>query len=250
VPKIVKATKKPEFLGKHLLFITAHPDDETFSSAGTIALNNTAGGKTWVVCATSGEKGSSHLAKPVSEAGLKRMREAELRAVAKLISIQKIFFLRFPDTLLNKHSVKFYKKSLGVAKQFDPEYIFSFGPDGGSGHLDHITAHKVSARIAGETGARLVNFAFSSNFKTRHLKNLMARRAKGRYIPKLKPLKANCVVPIDYKFKMKAASLHASQFNGSNPMGQMPKTVTQKIFSTEQFYIYPKNSVKKIRKRK
>jgi LmbE family N-acetylglucosaminyl deacetylase len=249
MPKIIKATKKPEFLGKRLLFITAHPDDETFSSAGTIALNDTAGGKTWVICATSGEKGSSHLAKPVSETKLKRIREAELRSVGGLIGIHKIFFLHLPDTFLNQNTAEFYESSLAIAKQFMPDYIFSFGPDGGSGHLDHVSAHKVSKRIAKEVGANLVNFAVRSGVKSKTVKILMARRAKGRYIAKLKPLKANCIVAIDYKLKMKAASMHTSQFNGSKPMGEMPKSALHEFFSSDRFYIYPKKSKTKIRKK-
>jgi len=249
MPKIIKATKKPEFLGKRLLFITAHPDDETFSSAGTIALNDAAGGKTWVVCATSGEKGSSHLAKPVSETKLKRMRDAELRSVGELIGIHKIFFLHLPDTFLNKNAVEFYESSLAIAKQFMPDYIFSFGPDGGSGHLDHVTAHKVSKRIATEVGANLVNFAIRSGMKKTASKILMARRAKGRYIAKLKPLKANCIVPVDYKLKMKAASMHVSQFNGSKPMGEMPKAAVQEFFGSDKFYVYPKKAKRSARKK-
>lgn len=249
MPKITKATKKPEFLGKRLLFITAHPDDETFSSAGTIALNAAAGGKTWVICATSGEKGSSHLAKPVSETKLKRMREAELRLVGELIGIHKIFFLHLPDTFLNKNTAELYESSLAITKQFMPDYIFSFGPDGGSGHLDHVATHKVSKRIAKEVGVNLVNFAVRSGMTSKHRKILMARRAKGRYIAKLKPLKANCIVPVDYKLKMKAASMHASQFNGSKPMGEMPKAAVQEFFGSDRFYIYPKKSKKSSRKK-
>jgi len=45
-----------DFLGKTLLFVVAHPDDESFTSAGTMWQNRLAGGKNYIICATYGKK--------------------------------------------------------------------------------------------------------------------------------------------------------------------------------------------------
>jgi len=55
-------------LGKRLLVVTAHPDDESFLASGTMLANANAGGNNFVFCATLGERGKSHLEQAVTEA--------------------------------------------------------------------------------------------------------------------------------------------------------------------------------------
>ena len=69
---------KANFLGKKILVITAHPDDESFFAAGTIYKNQRLGGKTFLICGTAGEKGSGHLKKKLTEKQLAAMRKKEL----------------------------------------------------------------------------------------------------------------------------------------------------------------------------
>ena len=54
------------FLGKRILVLTAHPDDEGYAMAGSIYKNYALGGSVFLLCATYGEKGMSHLKRPVS----------------------------------------------------------------------------------------------------------------------------------------------------------------------------------------
>src|SRR5437868_8695371 len=66
-----------------LLFILAHPDDETFFAAGTIAKYIDAGVRVYIVCATRGERGATADLCPVEE--LPQVREAELRDADRVL---------------------------------------------------------------------------------------------------------------------------------------------------------------------
>ena len=139
--------QKVPFLGKRILVLTAHPDDEGIA-AGTMYANYRAGGETFLICATSGEKGKSHLKRHVTDAALKRIRRDELLRAARVLHIKKVFFLGLPDAGLRENAKKLFAKSSAVVKRVKPEQMLSFGPDGMSGHWDHITVGKVALRIA------------------------------------------------------------------------------------------------------
>ncbi len=148
------------FLGKRIVVFTAHPDDEGLS-AGTMYANHKAGGETVLICATYGEKGKSHLAKPVSDAALKKIRRDELRAAAKILKIDEVVFLGLPDAALKENAKNLFEKSLPIIKKIDPEYILSFGPDGVSAHWDHITVGMVARRIAKKLKIPMAAFTIS-----------------------------------------------------------------------------------------
>ena len=98
------------FLGQKLLFFTAHPDDESYVAAGTIYKNYQAGGWNVLVCASHGEKGTSHLKKKVPVSKFKKVRGKELRKVAKLLHIAPVHILGFPDGRIKKNKRKYMRK--------------------------------------------------------------------------------------------------------------------------------------------
>ncbi len=136
------------FLGKNLLFLVAHPDDESFSSAGTIWENHRRGGKNYIVCATLGERGKSHIERQVTQARLKKIRKQELSAVARFLKVDDLYFFNFPDTKVKDHIPALTIKTEQLIKKIAPDYILSFGPDGMSGHLDHIAVGAVAQKLA------------------------------------------------------------------------------------------------------
>ena len=63
-----------------LLFLLAHPDDETFIAGGTIAKYAAAGVEIGVLCATRGQRGKT--GDVCSHDDLARVREGEVRNAA------------------------------------------------------------------------------------------------------------------------------------------------------------------------
>jgi LmbE family N-acetylglucosaminyl deacetylase len=227
---------KGSFLGKRIVVFTAHPDDEQLA-AGTMYKNHQMGGETFLLCATSGEKGKSHLAKPVSDAALARLRRNELLKVAKVLKIDNVIFLGFPDANVRKNEKQLYEKSLPIIAKIKPEYILSFGPDGMSGHWDHITAGKVALRIAKKLKIPLAAFTMSAASRKARMKFVLARRKFGSYAGIPKHRKGDITIKIDGAVKRRAMRHHVSQFGGATPFAGLPKVLRDKIFSYEHFVL-------------
>ncbi|HVZ12576.1 MAG TPA: PIG-L deacetylase family protein [Patescibacteria group bacterium] len=124
--------------------IFAHPDDEAFGPAGTIALLAQKY-DLYLLCATKGEIGKDSLrnGKPLSE-----VRADELRKSAKILGIKKVFFLGFVDGTLS-NSI-YHKIADSIEKHLEkikPELILTSNPNGGSGHIDHIVMSMVSSFV-------------------------------------------------------------------------------------------------------
>lgn len=223
------------FIGKRIVVFTAHPDDEGIV-AGTMYQNHEAGGETFLICATYGEKGKSHLKKPLTDAALARMRKAELLKAAKILKIDKVIFLGLPDASVRENAKKLYEKSLPIIQKIKPDYILSFGSDGLSAHWDHITVGKVGLRIAKKLKIPLMAFTISPEFRQqRRPEMFIKRRAFGKYagVPEHRP--HDLKIKIDLAIKRKAMVSHVSQFGTGDFMRQMPAAVIQKMFGYEYF---------------
>src|ERR1041384_721777 len=137
-----------DILGKKILFVTAHPDDESYAAAGTILKNHEAGGTSYIACATFGEKGKSHIKRKATSRQMKLLRKKELLAASKYLKVAALLTPGLPDAGLREKSKQdaFFRKLLPFAEKYRPDYMISFGADGISGHMDHIAAGKVAKR--------------------------------------------------------------------------------------------------------
>jgi LmbE family N-acetylglucosaminyl deacetylase len=121
-----------KILGEKILFVTAHPDDESYLAAGTMLKNHEAGGVSFIACATFGEKGSSHIEGKVTPRQLKILRKKELLAVSKYLKVSELLIPGLPDAELGSKSNQdaFFKSLLPFAGKHRPSFIISFGEDG------------------------------------------------------------------------------------------------------------------------
>lgn len=226
--------QKIPFLGKRILVFTAHPDDEGIA-AGTMYKNHEAGGETFLICATYGEKGKSHLVRHVSDAALKRIRKNELLKAAHVLHIKKVFFFGLPDAGLRENAKKLFEKSLSVIKKVKPEQILSFGPDGITGHWDHITVGKVALKIAKHLKIPLAAATFSPVMGAHRRKFFLARRKFGKYKDISGHRKGDMKIEINARMKRRAMSFHKSQFPRGTPFAALPKKIAQHMLSYEHF---------------
>lgn len=224
---------KQTFLGKKVLVLTAHPDDEQIA-AGTMYANYKAGGRTILVCATLGEKGKSHLTKPVTDAALKKIRKSELMEAAGILKINEVKFLGLPDARLKENKKAVFEKMLAVAQKVKPDQILSFGPDGISAHWDHITVGEAARKIAKKMNVPLAAFTFHPLVAKHRGKMLLSRRKFGSYADLQAFRKGDIVVKIDARIKRKARAAHRSQFTGSW-ITSLPSAVLSRYFAAEHF---------------
>ncbi|HYJ13683.1 MAG TPA: PIG-L family deacetylase [Thermomicrobiales bacterium] len=137
--------------GLDILFMYAHPDDESFGNGGTLAWARAAGHKVGLVCATRGEAGeiSDPSLGPPSMLGA--TRERELRTAMDLAGVQAIRLLGYRDSGMAGTPENDDPRSLVQAdhdelmahvvfqlRDLRPRIVVTFGPDGGYGHPDHI----------------------------------------------------------------------------------------------------------------
>jgi len=222
------------FLGKKLLVITAHPDDEHLI-AGTMYANYKAGGQTALICATLGERGKSHFKKEVTDAEIKKIRKAELMKAGKVLHVGEIVVLHFPDGGLKPRERELYREVLAAAQRIAPDYILSFGPDGISAHWDHIVVGKVARRVARRLKVPIASFTFHPEIARHRHKMLLVRRKFGIYAPIKEFRKGDIKIKIEAGAKRKAMSAHRSQLKDGGWVATLPKRVGDKFFREEYF---------------
>ncbi len=229
--------REPDFLGKKILVITAHPDDESYCAAGTIYKNYEAGGKTFLVCATLGEKGTSHLKKPLPERKVKNLRKIELTRAARFLHISKTFLLDLPDGKVLQKRRKMYLLVKIIAKKIKPDVIISFGKDGISGHLDHISAGMVARKLSQLLGISLYTFGLPPRFLKKAKTWLLARRRAPHYMKghSLKFTRPKIRIKIDSRIKRKSLNFYFSQMDERNPFAGFPDYAVREYLANEYF---------------
>lgn len=140
-------TKDIQKLGT-ILGIWAHPDDETFCMAGIMMAAKANGQHIACVTATRGEKGSQDLVRwPLETLG--EVREKEMHEAMKVIGCTEHQWLDYIDgTLSEVNTAEAVDKIAAVIREVQPDSIFTFGPDGTTGHSDHITIGQWAAMAA------------------------------------------------------------------------------------------------------
>jgi len=123
---------------RRLMFVLAHPDDETFGPGGTILRYAREGVRVSVVIATSGQAGrTAGLASSPEELG--RLREQEARTAATFLGVEAIHFLGYMDGKLDEVDEReVEEKVVRLLRGERPDVVVTFGPEGaGNEHPDH-----------------------------------------------------------------------------------------------------------------
>jgi LmbE family N-acetylglucosaminyl deacetylase len=132
-------------MNKSILLVFAHPDDESFGLSGTISKYTHQGIQVDLICATRGEVGTRVNVPKNIKTGV--ARESELRTAAFILGIRSIYFLDYIDGELEKLNIgEIIDKVKRIMQKVQPEIIITFGPDGITGHPDHITIGKAATR--------------------------------------------------------------------------------------------------------
>jgi len=139
-----------EYLPKSAMSIHAHPDDQDFTVAGTLAKWIKAGCEIVSVIITSGDSGSNDTTKNADyKPKLARIREEEQRAANKVLGIKETVFLHYPDGELVA-SIQLRKDITRQIRKFKPEVVVTGDPSGwfyGSDYINHPD-HRAAAEAA------------------------------------------------------------------------------------------------------
>lgn len=129
---------------RSLLGLWAHPDDESYLSAGLMDRVLRAGGRVTVVILTDGEAGfAADDPRPVEER--RALRRSELRAAMAALGVHDVRFVGLPDgglaDLGEDEPLAAFRAALADVR---PDVTVTFGPDGITGHDDHVVASRLA----------------------------------------------------------------------------------------------------------
>ena len=128
---------------KTIMAVFAHPDDEIYVGP-IMAKYAREGAKVQVVTVTDGRYGTGQTdLKPGDE--LTALRNEELNCAAKHMGILKPIWMGYHDQLKLKDGFfghvpyiqEIMRKLDSLVTEIDPDVIVTWGPDGGSNHMDH-----------------------------------------------------------------------------------------------------------------
>jgi LmbE family N-acetylglucosaminyl deacetylase len=143
--------------------VFAHPDDETFGVGGSLALHAQDEVELTVILATSGEAGRIADASLATRETLASVREAEDLASWRALGLDPdVRFLRHPDGGLNATPRgELVAEVRGVLEDVVPEVVITFGPDGITGHDDHVAIGAIATEAFGALRTSSGGAAFS-----------------------------------------------------------------------------------------
>lgn len=208
---------------RDLLVVLAHPDDESFPMGGTLAKYAAEGVQVTLVCATRGEAGISGLT-PSETA---EVRTRELEAAAAVLRLASVKFLGYldgqlaaadPDTIVSQ--------LVTILRTVQPQVVITFGPDGISGHPDHLAIHRFTTAAIDQASlpARLFYLAPS------------AATQQGCGVTPTHEVAGGPVVIIDVAnylvTKVRAMQCHASQ---EPPYPGLPEVEAERLACHEYF---------------
>jgi LmbE family N-acetylglucosaminyl deacetylase len=146
----------PEVQTPTVLSVWAHPDDEAFLAAGALADAVDRGWRVVCVYATRGEQGW-HGPPELAPADLGATRSDELSDALAALGVEERWFLDYPDgELADVPFAVAVARMLTVLDEVRPDMVLTFGPDGFTGHPDHMAVSAwvtaaVRHRAAGTT---------------------------------------------------------------------------------------------------
>jgi LmbE family N-acetylglucosaminyl deacetylase len=122
-----------------MLGIWAHPDDEAYLTGGLMAHAARNGNRVVIVTATKGEGGSWDEKRWPSET-MGEVRAAELIDSLNLLGVTEHHWLGYLDgSCADVDPEEAIAKLVPFFEDVQPDSVFTFGPDGMTGHPDHKT---------------------------------------------------------------------------------------------------------------
>jgi LmbE family N-acetylglucosaminyl deacetylase len=129
---------------QRVLVVTAHPDDSEFGAGGTVAKLVREGKHLSYCVVTNGDKGSSD--RGMTPERLVGIREEEQRNAARVLGVETVDFLGFPDCELENTRESRMAVTAAI-RRHRPDLIIAQNPNRtknlGASHRDHRTAAEI-----------------------------------------------------------------------------------------------------------
>lgn len=232
-----------------LLGVFAHPDDEAYSLAGSLARYTDEGISGTILCFTRGEAGMISAGSDAARESLGAVREAELRTACALVGVTDVRIVGTPDggTSSTPEGVE---AIVAVIREVRPRVVVTMEPEGITRHPDHIAVsamtagafHRVREETQGAFPSRLYLAAVPESAMNAFTQELEARRLPPIASPDdpLAPVAAAdhtiaCVADVSKWMDRKAAALRAHHTQSAEMIAWMPEDLLARVLGMEAF---------------
>lgn len=256
-----------------LLAIFAHPDDESYTTAGTLARYAAQGVEVYLISATKGEAGTISDPKLAYRDVLGAVREEELRESCRTMGIHQPHFLGYRDsgmagTADNRDPMSLYRanseevlgKVVHLVRQIRPDVIVTYDQEDIYGHPDHVAMSRY-AEAAFHAAGDPTQFPEQLNrgIEPHSPKRLfyvaipysrieaLARTIPDEDQPEDEPLDPDEIgTPDDavtvvmdvaamYETKLEVVGCHRTQHKPTDFFNRLPEDIRREFFSQEHF---------------
>ncbi|WP_097799670.1 PIG-L deacetylase family protein [Acidipropionibacterium jensenii] len=173
-----------------LVFLHAHPDDESSSTAGTMARAAVRGDRVILVVATDGACGEEALdADPHETVAARRHRELE--ASAKVLGVSRVEWLGYhdsgmtgwpqnhaPGSFMDSDAEEAGRRLADILDEEDADALIGYDWHGNYGHPDHVMVHHVTWSAVEQAARRPRVLEVSIN-RERQAKAAQLARSRG-----------------------------------------------------------------------
>jgi LmbE family N-acetylglucosaminyl deacetylase len=254
-----------------LMGIWAHPDDEAFGTAGTMARATAAGGAVAVVCATRGEQGQIADPALATPENLGEVRERELRAACAAVGVTDVSFLDYVDGHLPEaDTMEAIARIARHIRRFRPDVVITFAANGGYGHVDHMAIHRLTlAAIPAAANPTFFREQLAQGLEPHRVRKLYygamprsrwqaMRQAAESSGQEFTPGGDQATIPVEqmgtpdervstevmlsdaeFQAKMRAMAAHATQMPTDSPWAQATRDQLREFMGIEHFELVP-----------
>jgi N-acetyl-1-D-myo-inositol-2-amino-2-deoxy-alpha-D-glucopyranoside deacetylase len=259
-----------------LVFVGAHPDDESFGVGGTLAQYAAAGVRVYYICGTRGEVGE--VAPEMLEGfdSIADLRSHELKCAAEILGLADVIYLGYRDSGMPGTEDNQHPQALAAAppdevagriaalfRRLKPQVVITFDPIGGYHHPDHMALHHATVRAfiaAGDpqqypeagpafSPQKLYFLVFPHRFMKIMVKVMSFLGRDVHHLGKNKDIDLAAFLkegfPVHAAVRLKkpsvlardrAAACHASQLSGDSPRGGLLGLINR-VFGQRDYFM-------------
>jgi LmbE family N-acetylglucosaminyl deacetylase len=220
-----------------ILAISAHPDDETGFTGGTLARCAELGHDVYILETTRGEGGEVGEPPLTTKENLGSFREQEVRCAAEILGAKDIFFLPFIDPHMEINGIarrvdvpmaKFVQAISEQVENIQPDVVITHGSKGEYGHPQHVYTHQATRKALADNHPEIALLSWCAWYRPSTHPRILNRDDLADLVVDITPWHAK---------KVAAAMCHKTQHAMFLRNTGAP-TVADMISKTESFQIW------------
>jgi LmbE family N-acetylglucosaminyl deacetylase len=232
-----------------ILGVFAHPDDEAYSIAGSLARYTDEGIPATILCFTRGEAGVIAEGSGATRENLGEVREAELRAACAAVGVADVRIVGTPDggTQVTDEGVD---RIVETIRELEPRVVVTMEPQGVTRHPDHIAVSKMTVdafhRARDAAGGRNPDRLYLAAIPASWLDTLaseLERRGMPSFTEPDDPLAPQpapddsiaCVIDVNPWVERKADALRAHLTQSMEMIAWLPEDMMAPVLGSEAF---------------